>query len=236
MQELLAAREVEVWCGNQTLDAETVLNGASKMILLHNVNTRTQLCASEVSTLGGGVERLKLSCAGRLQALRQANEQGLLSMVYLLLLTRCFEATDMRDKMFALVGLANDIDPSFVDYDLSYEEVVANMSKKILKGKTSTSSGSVLDIWSCIMREGETEVPQKSWIVDWTRLGSSLHTSLMIDYASEPPIITRPSELEFSTDEQGNEVRKISFFPMHTHIAPFVQRSIMLKSLIQEPS
>lgn len=208
VQELLVAREVEVWCGGQTLDAETVLDGAATMVVLHNVNTRTQLCASEVSGLGGGVERLKLSCAGRLQALRQAKAKGWLSMVYLLLLTRCFEATDMRDKMFALVGLANDVDPSFVDYSLSYEEVVVNLSKKILQGKMGTCGGSVLDIWSCIERDGGEEVPRKSWVVDWTRLGTSLYTSLMVVYASEPPIITRPPELEFSTDEQDNEVRK----------------------------
>ncbi|KAH7385338.1 heterokaryon incompatibility protein-domain-containing protein [Phaeosphaeria sp. MPI-PUGE-AT-0046c] len=206
VQELLAAREMEVWCGNETLDAETVLDGASKVMLLHNVNTRTQLCVNEVFGVGGGVERLKMSCAGKLQALRYTKAGGWCSMTNLLLLTRWFEATDKRDKMFALVGLANDVDPSFVDYELPYEEVVANLSKKMLQGRVGANGGSVLDIWSSIEREGGKEIPEKSWMVDWTQLGNSLYTPLMVDYASESPIITRPTELEFSKDEHGKEL------------------------------
>lgn len=213
VQELLAAREVEVWCGSGTLDTETVLDGAAKVIMLNNVNTRTQMCANDVAGLGGGVERLKLACAGRLQALRQAKTLGFCGMMYLLLLTRAFDATDKRDKVFALVGLANDADPSFVDYELPYEEVLTKMSRKMLEGRMGANGGCVLDMWSCIEREDGEEAPKRSWVVDWTRLGKSLHTSLMIDYASQAPLITRQAELEFSTDLQGNEVR----LSLHLH-------------------
>ena len=66
----------------------------------------------------------RLANAHVLFVIKYAREHAMSGTLYLLTATRCFEATDRRDKIFALVSLTSDIDRSFVDYSKSYEEVI----------------------------------------------------------------------------------------------------------------
>jgi hypothetical protein len=206
VQELASAREgrVEMWCGEETVDHDTVLAGAGRMVMLHNVNVKTQMY-----TQAEGAGRLRLGCAGRLEVVRQIVQSGDVGMMDLVVLTRCFDATDARDRYFALVGLAGDVDEGFVDYAVSYEEVVRRLSKMVLQGSIKLSQGAELDVWSCITREVEGDdekMRNPSWVVDFLKLSDSLYTPMMVGYPSEAPIIQRPSDLRFETTPNGDEV------------------------------
>lgn len=176
--------------------------------MMHNVNIKTQMC-----TAAQGAGRLKLGCAGRLQVVRQvAKQEGKVGMMDLVLLTRCFDASDERDRYFALVGMAGDVDDRFVDYALGYGEVVKRLSRMVLQGDVKLSRGKALDVWSCITHEDESDgIDEKmktpTWAVDFLKLSNSLYTPMMVGYPSEDPIIQYPPNLRFETDSTGNEVR-----------------------------
>jgi hypothetical protein len=61
-------------------------------------------------------------------------------MLSLLLATRPLQATDRRDKIFALVGLASDVDESFVDYSKDIEDIVTELSHMFLSGKLESTT------------------------------------------------------------------------------------------------
>jgi hypothetical protein len=202
VQEFLCARRAVMWCGEATIDDEdgNVLGGAARMVLMHNVGMKTQLDIS-------GVQRLKISCAGRLETIRQVRKMGWTGIMYLLMMMRCFEAGDPRDKVFALVGLASDVDEGFVDYGLSMGEVVREFSRRVLDGRIEMMAGSRLDFWSFITREADAEIGKASWAVDWMPLQESLYTSLAVEYPSEKAVVRREEEMYFSKDEEsGDEV------------------------------
>ena len=71
-----------------------------------------------------------------------------LSMTELVFRAREFQATDSRDKVFGLLGMANDISPefrrSFIDYSKTKEDVYCELAKAVI-----TTSGS-LDILSAV--------------------------------------------------------------------------------------
>lgn len=217
VQELMCARQTTIWCGDATLDDFPLLEAASRIAYLSNTNARTQIATTalpdpEMQYTG----KLKLACAGRLEMLRIVREQGLGGITNLLLATRCFDATDPRDKIFALVGLADDVETGFVDYEKSYEEVITELSRMTLDGTIGGTAKNecVLNIWSCITRADEDEESTRpSWVVDWLALKDSLYTPFMSQYPSEPPVINKKPEIEFTKDESGQDVRPPQYHP-----------------------
>ncbi|CAO2650783.1 Nn.00g020750.m01.CDS01 [Neocucurbitaria sp. VM-36] len=145
VQELVSARSITVWCGPLDMDPDIVLSGAARCFSLQNVNILVQIMTANQS----GISRLQLGCAGRLETLRQVNGHMSLGVYELLILTRYFQSTEPRNKMFALVGLASDIDAGFVDYSLDFRSVSINLSKRFLTGRTQ-SPEHPLDILSCV--------------------------------------------------------------------------------------
>lgn len=135
-------------------------------------------------------------CAGRLWGFKTFRDQGLSGILWHLLITRCFDATDARDKIFALVGLTSDVSEDFVDYSKSYEDVIHELSHMVLDGRIPTTSGSTLDLWSCITRDEEDDLQGPSWVVDWLKLRDSLYTPMMSQYESEKPTIQRSPEVK----------------------------------------
>jgi hypothetical protein len=70
VQELLSAREVRVWRGNMVFDENDILEGAYRIMSLHNINVRLQLGAENT------LNRVQITCAGRLKELRQVVASG----------------------------------------------------------------------------------------------------------------------------------------------------------------
>lgn len=79
-----------------------------------------------------------MMCAGRLWSFKIAKENGMSGILWFLLITRCFDATDPRDKIFALVGLVSDVSEEFIDYSKSYDTVVREFSHMLLDGRIET--------------------------------------------------------------------------------------------------
>ena len=129
--------------------------------------------------------RLKFSCAATLSMLKHKREHAITNTLYLLLNTRWFDAKDPRDKVFALVGLTNDIGKSFVDYSKSHEDVMRELNSMLLDGRVNSTEGSVLDVWSLHTREEYGEITEPSWVVDFSKLPNSIYRPMTLAY---PPL------------------------------------------------
>lgn len=208
IQELLSAQQSVMWRGELVIDPEMVIVGALRISSLHNVNVRLQIGTPDQLT------RQHITCAGRLALLRQWIAVDVNKMFYLLSATRNFEATDPRDKFFALVGIASDMEEEFIDYSKDVGQIVTELSRRFLTGKLACLTNP-LDILSFISRlNGEGEhLP--SWVTDWMLLGiSSLYTPLAGAYPSEAPYIQGNPILEFEDDKVS-----IMFIMLHTTYA-----------------
>lgn len=149
--------------------------------------------------------RPKLSCATVLFSIKYGREKTMIGTLYLFMMTSRFDATDPRDKVFALVGLTGDIEKSFVDYSKSNEDVMKELNLMLLDGRIEATMGSVLDIWSLLTREEDDEITEPSWVVDLFKIQDSMYTPMMTGYPSTSPEIERKPEIHFPT-EDGNEV------------------------------
>jgi hypothetical protein len=116
IQEFCVARNIVMWCGNSNLQAFVVLNAAFKM-------------ASYVG-LGKGrwnntiaTELLNAAALAELQSHFQRQPSA--SIFALLRLTRGFKATIPHDRLFALLGIAdNGKRGHFVGFPVDYEQSI----------------------------------------------------------------------------------------------------------------
>jgi hypothetical protein len=76
-----------------------------------------------------------------------------------------FEATDARDKIFALIGIATDSEDKAMDpdYEASTEEVFTNVSRYLI-----TRDQSSILLHSAGVGFDRTQVNLPSWVADWT--------------------------------------------------------------------
>lgn len=213
VQELLLARQVSIWCGSRTIDDFPVLETAarlSQMIsCIRMLHAGVKAMAWKDEDAQQAAEK-KLGNAHVLFMIKYIRERAMGGTLSLFAMTRWFDATDRRDKIFALVRLTNDIDRSFVDYSRSYEEVIKELNLMFLDGRIG-SMGCVLDIWSFITRAEEEDITQPSWVVDLLKVLESKYTAMMTAYATyEKSMIERTPELQF-VERDGKEVRSPSF-------------------------
>lgn len=142
--------------------------------------------------------RFKLPCAAILFSIKHAREKGMSGILHLLMTTHWFDATDQRDRIFALVGLTSDLDKSFVDYSKSIEDVMRELSIILLDGRIEPTTGSVLDIWSSLTRKENDDITEPSWVVDFLKVQDTMHWPMMLGYPSIKPEINRKPEVLFS--------------------------------------
>jgi len=160
----------------------------------------------------------RLPCASMLFLIKTSRENAASSTLYLLKRTILFDAADRRDKIFALVGLASDIDESFVDYSKTYKDVMKDLNIMLLEGKIEPTMGSVLDVWSSITRKEDDEIAEPSWVADIFEPQSceGLYTPIMDVYPSNEPLIERKPELRFL--EVDGQKARFTFDPsFHLH-------------------
>jgi hypothetical protein len=106
------------------------------------------------------------------QAVNNGDNTPLLT---LLLFYRGFSSSNLRDKIYALCGLASDAGPDNlavrIDYNIDMAKIYREVAIQIL------SKGHYLDILSVPRAPGRSEVgPLSSWVPDWSI--SDLSTSL----------------------------------------------------------
>ncbi|KAF7672488.1 het-domain-containing protein, partial [Alternaria burnsii] len=135
--------------------------------------------------------------------------------------TSSFEATDPRDRMFALVGLMEDIDESFVDYSKSYQDLTQELSRMFLNGTIGSTVGSELDVLSLISRDEKHEFTEPSWVVYFRSRRSFQHVPLVWVYPSKKPVVNRNPDIQFTNGEGDDSLHiRGTVFDVITHVVP----------------
>lgn len=165
IQEAVTARHATVACGPRTVDLDLILRVALA------VRKNGMLGAWEIEGHAPGVYSALL--IHELKALRENGES--LELLELLRRTKSYLATDPRDKVFALIGLASD-GKRFerkVDYSLQTDDVYAALAAHALveqKDLTILSSCGLhlsyhSSLSSSTSEAGISQLP--SWVPDW---------------------------------------------------------------------
>ncbi len=127
VQEFLMASSSIFLCGELEMDPEVLFNVCTHLSVQYQFRSALALAQSGDPSLPAG-----LSLRGsNLRYLRQKRrEEGDLDLFVLLGITRAFQSTDPRDRIFALIGLQHDIPLDCIDYshDLSSVELQATLA------------------------------------------------------------------------------------------------------------
>ena len=163
LQEVAVARKVIVQCGPAMMDwrgltiASFVLHRATALIrfgaLLANVDLSNVL---QISVLRSMVQQQR---DGKLSKEREKE----LRMVSLAKRYRTWNATDPRDKIYALLALApsGDIDIK-LDYNRSVEETYRAFATAVLR------TSHILDLWTGLKGRSELSSKLPYWAPDWS--------------------------------------------------------------------
>lgn len=155
LQEIVSATRAEFWLGDSSLTMSDVFGKAAS------------ISAQEERDKSAQVTLLSSHCGKPLHFqnavyMSQFRESArYLTMRDLLLSTIEYEASDPRDKMFALVGISSDIHPSFVDYTLSKRDVLIKLSQIMLQDGLPSSLAQL----GKVVPRSESGLP--SWVADW---------------------------------------------------------------------
>jgi hypothetical protein len=147
IQETAVATSIVVCCGNDHCLWSDMLTTA-KYVLDHSLDALTDVDPSRVTRLEGFRGR----DASKRRLMRLLSEG------------RSSFATDDRDKIFAIVGLASDVDPSFlsVDYNKDVLEVYTELAKSFIQRDGNLDILSAVENHMYRLRPG---LP--FWVPDW---------------------------------------------------------------------
>ena len=175
--ELLLAKESRFQCGSVVLHTDTLLQFASSFM-------ETPLYRDIMISRP---QAMSHSNACRLSALKSRLDKGeTLTIFDLLWHTTHFEASDPRDKVFSMVGLASDLDSTFIDYsDAIPHQMLLRLAKHLLNiSDNETPLAPNLSMLSYSQAISQTlEVP--SWVPNWTVQDYSM-TPLALYFHNSP--------------------------------------------------
>jgi hypothetical protein len=204
-----------MWCGARTLNEEFPVLQAIKRFTLLSVCV--YLATGTVMAMEKDQARIyRMRCAPCLQDIKSLRERGSIDALNLMMRTSSFKATDPRDRMFALVGLMEDIDESFVDYSKSYQDLTKELSRMFLNGTIGSTMGSELDVLSLISRDEKHEFTEPSWVVYFRSRNSFQHVPMVWSYPSKKPVIKCNPDIQF-TNGEGDGVSSSSVLASHSH-------------------
>jgi len=118
-------------------------------------------------------------------------EAGGIAMLELLNNTRTFQATDPRDKIFAVVGLASDLDPAFVETFVDYEKTLVQVQTELAVWFLRQNRRAATMLLSYVEAVGHSDL-LPSWVPDWTGEGLS-QCSLAATYYSYEDFMAMPN-------------------------------------------
>lgn len=160
VQEYVLGVTIEVIVGLDTFEGEMFVECA--YTLFHRFNGETQFI---VAAQGADIDlftsaRLSTWCMGLMSALRKALQAGqTTSIANLLPMSRPYLSTHTRDKIYGLLGLANDSNEIHVDYEIEEVEVLKQLAVYMIH------SGHAL----MLLSHAEGHLPgseQPSWLPD----------------------------------------------------------------------
>ena len=173
------AKEVLILYGERSFDF-TVLSDYTSCMRNHSIGEDARRRSPSVSS------RMKLNAIqshngiNLLATFHNAHKTSeMLKLQLVLALARCMLASDPKDKVFGVLGIAGDIDLSHPDFAVRYDEreSVAELFTRIARGTIREDTYNALD---CLF-EGGTQLFERlpglpSWVPDWTsrRAGKTL--------------------------------------------------------------
>ena len=154
IQELVCAGKATIMCGNQSMDWERFQGFAGRF---HKDHKYSRVAMNDP--------------VHNLTQMRREKEQRRLrnqsSLLYLLSAFRSCQASDPRDKIFALVGLADQrtIAACTPDYSKKVSEIYSSLASHLIIPERNA------DILAfCVAPHKGQCVPLPSWVPDWSRL------------------------------------------------------------------
>ncbi|KAF2753835.1 HET-domain-containing protein [Pseudovirgaria hyperparasitica] len=127
LQELFVAKESTMWKGTLEFDPEIILWTASLIGLHRNL-------ANAFNTLLGCPETSQLYAQNISLSFGRFKSKGPLPIYEMLSHHADMQATDPRDRFFALVGISSGLDPCFIDYDIPLSEIASLVGKMAMLG------------------------------------------------------------------------------------------------------
>ena len=156
VQELVVARQAVFLCGYIETKADLITSAANYFTT--SCTMRVVLSLHATHTLAPVFLIIRSNFA----------KFGEMSLLELLWLTRTSEATDRRDKIFALVGLTNDVRSEFIDYKKKPCDLLFDLAEFIMRNDLTRylCDGPVCLLSFVEPRPQSSNLP--SWIPDWT--------------------------------------------------------------------
>lgn len=134
VQEVVSASELLFMCGNKTV-SEDEMNYALR--LLRNVDIHTQSRRGSDTSVGESFSAVShsVSTSKQISLMKIRRISVATPLIHLLRTFRHLEATDPRDKLFALLGIASDTQELDIhpDYRKSWREVYTNLTRKLVQ-------------------------------------------------------------------------------------------------------
>ncbi|KAF5000806.1 hypothetical protein FGRMN_1413 [Fusarium graminum] len=158
LQEVVHSQRVLVMAGNQTVSWDALAESVQKLY-------RSGLI------LGKSSEKARVGAAAVIEMESIRRSQLLPDLLSILVATNPDECSDPRDKMYAVLNLANDYDPESdvevlgPNYSLDPSETFTRFARWCVKRGN-------IHFLSCTTRAegGETETRFPSWVPDWENL------------------------------------------------------------------
>ena len=122
VQEFIFGKTCVMWCGTLEFDPEILMQPARRLSAYRQLAKIIASLNSDGTAQYTNRIREMASLWLLKEIIGQGKPQGL-RLMGLLWQTLAFQATDPRDKVFALVGLSHGVDPDFIDYKLNMHEV-----------------------------------------------------------------------------------------------------------------
>ncbi|KAK5126780.1 hypothetical protein LTR85_009714 [Meristemomyces frigidus] len=172
VQEVTMAQKITFACGTATV-AYNALHHSLRLLrnfrlwqlLKLGHDTARSTLMREDSGLRARV--IKTDPSHPIDLLKISRADGAMPMMYLLRRLQRFNATDPRDRIFALLGIATDADElgARPDYSKSCEQVYTELAKVLL------GHGYFDVLAHCIHEphDGKASLPLQTWVPDWSR-------------------------------------------------------------------
>ncbi|KAH8689770.1 heterokaryon incompatibility protein-domain-containing protein [Phaeosphaeriaceae sp. PMI808] len=200
IQEAVKARQATVVCGNKTIPWKTFETVCHSLVSLHNSG---QIRGFPFIEAAEGLNSIEMILQARKDArvrfisawlsIKQLSE-----LYHLLIATQWSQCTDSRDKIFALLGIAQDVAPEDRELGPDYTESVESIFRRFVIWDISKHGN--LRTLSCISKPSNLDLP--SWVPDLTQLDSGIE--LLVVNKRTPFQASKGSKAQARWSEQSN--------------------------------
>ncbi|KAG7009435.1 hypothetical protein G7Y79_00002g005500 [Physcia stellaris] len=212
IQEMVVARRRTFMCGSLRLSSvvvETVADGIIEFQSLY-----FSVSNARPDRVSAGFSSFKASVISFIA--KQYAEHGPLKFEDLLHLTNDFDATDLRDKIFALLGMTDEISDILIDYNCCPKDVLIEVAKMFL------TQGPLMmrpPLHLLCFAENEPRLPGlPSWVPKWDH-----RRSLPLHLILQPKNWIDVGEAQYSLEKEDLIIRGKIVDKIHTVVeaAPY---------------